>query len=280
MKYFLAILMATTISFAINAQQHKETIHKEIVFPEGNNSFFIIENIIGEIEVEGYSGNKIILEIENEYNADTKEELDEAMKKVYLSIETRGDTVDVYMDGVCGCHQKNRRNINWERCDFDYKYDFKVKVPARANLKLSTVNEGHVNVKNVNGEVFVRNVNGGIFVDNISGPTDVHTINGPVEVRYAKNPVKHSKYYSLNGDVNVYYSPNLAADMFFKSFQGEMYTNFEISKWLPPVILSTHSKNKKKTTYKIENKAAVRIGEGGVLLDFETFNGDVFVRKI
>jgi DUF4097 and DUF4098 domain-containing protein YvlB len=280
MKFIFTIILATFICCTVYPQQHKETIKKEIDFPEGKNAVLVIENISGKIEIEGYSGDKVSIEIYNEFFADSKEELEEAMKKVYLSFETRKDTVDIFLDGVCGCNRDRHRNNNWERCDFDYRYDFKVKVPVRANLRLSTVNKGDVKVKNVSGEVFARNVNGGIFVENISGATDVHTINGDVEIRYSKNPDKHSKYYSLNGDVNVYYFPNLSADMYFKSFQGDMFTNFEIAERLPPVKLSTKTKNGKGTTYKIENKSAVRIGKGGVLLDFETFNGDVYVRKI
>ncbi|MBN1821624.1 MAG: hypothetical protein JXR31_01540 [Prolixibacteraceae bacterium] len=280
MKKLILIIIVFVASTAAYAQHHEETIKKEIEFPQSAEAVIIIENIFGDIEIEGYSGDKVVLSIENEFNADTKAELEEAMKKVYLAFETRKDTVDIFLDGICGCHREKQRNYNWNQCDFEFRYDFKVKVPVRANINVSTVNNGKVEVENISGEVVARNVNGGITVTGISGPADIHTINGDVEVRYAKNPSEKSSYYSLNGDVNVYYSPNLSADMRFKSFQGDMFTNFDVAEWLAPVLKSTNTKNKNGTSYRIENKTAVRIGKGGVILNFETFNGNVYVRKI
>ncbi|QGY43735.1 hypothetical protein GM418_08710 [Maribellus comscasis] len=280
MRQYLFLIVALTASLAAKAQQHKETINKEIVFPESTDAVLIIENIFGNIDVQGYSGNKVVLTIENEFSADTKEELVEAMQKVFLALETRNDTVDIFLDGICGCHRNKNINQNWNLCDFDFRYDFKVKVPSRANINVSTVNDGEITIENVTGEVVARNVNGGITEKNVSGPTNVHAINGNVDVRYAKNPVKKSTYYSLNGDVNIYYNTSLSADMHFKSFQGDMYTDFDISEWLPPILTSSTSKNKRGTSFRIENKTAVRIGKGGVILEFETFNGDVYIRKI
>lgn len=280
MKHFILILTALIISIAPHAQQHKETINKEITFPVSEDAVLIVENIFGDIEVQGYTGDKVILTIESEFNAGTKEELKEALKKVFLAFETRNDTVDVFLDGICGCHRNKNKNYNRDQCDFDFTYNFKVSVPARANINVSTVNDGEVRVENISGEVVAKNVNGGITEINISGPTNVHTINGNVEVRHAKNPSKKSKYYSLNGDVNIYYKASLSADMHFKSFQGDMFTDFPISKWLTPVLISTSSKNKRGTSYRIKSKTAVRIGNGGVILEFETFNGNVYVRKI
>ena len=280
-KYFLTVILCLGIAGIATARPYRETIKKEIPFPGGDNAVLILENIFGNMEVEGYSGDQVILEINEEYNPDSDEELAEIKRKAYITFDTYGDTVDVFVDGVCGCSRPGKnRNSRWEKCDYDYRFDFKVKVPSRANIKVSTVNEGDVKISGITGEVVARNVNGGIFVDGISGPADVHTINSDVEVKYTKNPNKHSKYYSLNGDVNVYYYPNLSADLHFKSFQGDLYTNFDISEKLPPVKLETTAKNRKGTTYRIEDRTAVRIGQGGVQLDFETFNGDVFVRKI
>ncbi len=279
-RYFLTVILNLAITLTLTAKPYQETIKKEIPFPDSDDAVLILENIFGRIEVEGYDGDKIIFEINEEYNTDSKEEFEEVKRKVYLTFNTYGDTVDVFTDGVCGCHQDKYRNRLREKCNYDYRFDFKVKVPMRANIRVSTVNDGDVKISGITGEVVAENVNGGIFIDGISGSVDVHTINGDVEVRYTKNPDKYSKYYTLNGNVNVYYHQGLSADLRFKSFQGDLYTNFDISEKLPPVRLAPTIKSRNGTTYKIEDRTAVRIGKGGVLLDFETFNGDVFVRKI
>jgi hypothetical protein len=277
----MSLLFGILASVGLLAQQHHETIKKTMPLPQSDNAVLVIENVFGSIEVEGYEGTEVIFEIENEFSADTSEELEKAMKKVFLAFEIKEDTLDVFPNGTCGCRQNRHRNFDWsDACDFKYKYDFKVKVPVRANINVSTVVDGKIEIKNIQGNVVARNVNGDINMDKITGSADVNDINGNVEVRYIKSPNQHSKYYSLNGNVNVYYPSDLSADMSFKSFQGEMYTNFEVSEWLPPLILSTQSKDKNSTKYKVENKLLFRVGKGGIKIDFETFNGDVFVRKI
>jgi len=277
MRYLVTILVLALIGIITHAQQHSERIKKEIDFPE--NGTLIIENIFGMIELEGYAGNKVILEVEKEFSADTKNELEDALKKVFLAIETRGDTVNVFLSGICGCN-RNNHNHNRHLCDFKFNYDFKVKVPQNANINVSTVNNGDVVVQNIEGDVVAKNVNGGITLGNISGSAKVHTINGNVEVRHTKNPSKKSSYYSLNGDVNVYYNRHLSAEMHFKSFQGDMYSDFDNTEMLPPVLTTSKTKNKNNTIYKIENVMAIKVGKGGVVLSFETFSGDVYVRKI
>ncbi len=281
MKTWIIILFGILVTQSLRAQEHKETIKKTLPLPTGDNVVLVVENIFGNVEVEGYSGDEVIFEIQSEISADNQEKLEDALKKVFVSFDIRKDTVDVFLDGTCGCRRDKYHRFNWEEnCDFKFRFDFNVKVPQRANLHVSTVIDGKVEIKNIAGNVTARNVNGDINVEKITGPADVHVINGDVNVRYDKSPHKNSKYYSLNGTVNVYYPSDLSADMSFKTFQGEMYTNFDISEWLPPLISSTKSKDKNITRYKIEKKSQFRVGKGGVSIDFETFNGDVYVRKI
>jgi hypothetical protein len=279
MRYLITVLVLFIIVDSAASQQHKEIIKREVNFPDDEGTI-LVENIFGSVELEGYDGNKVILEVEKEFSADTKNELEDALRKVFLVIETKGDTVDVFLTGICGCNRNKNHNHNWHLCDFKFNYDFKVKVPRKANINVSTVNNGNVEVQNIEGDVVAKNVNGGITVGNISGSAKVHTINGNVEVRHVKNPLKKSSYYSLNGDVNVYYNPDLSAEMHFKSFQGEMYSDFDNTEMLPPVLTTSKTKNKNNTTYKIDNVMAIKVGKGGIVLSFETFNGDVYVRKI
>src|SRR5210317_1995622 len=98
MKYLTTILALALIGLIGNAQQHKETINKEIDFTNTSKSVLMVENIFGDIKVEGYNGNKVILEVEKEFSADTKNELEEALKKVFLAVDSSHDTVDIYLD--------------------------------------------------------------------------------------------------------------------------------------------------------------------------------------
>ena len=282
------ILMLTLIaSTALKGwtQTFTETINKELTFKtKNNNNTLLIDNVSGDIVIEGYSGENVIIEVKKKLSARTDRLLNQAKSDLKLAIEETNDSIIIYIDGLCNCNCGGRygnRRYNWNNCDNNYRYyfDFHVKVPERTNLELYTVNNGDIKVSNVNGEVGAKNVNGGIFLTGLTNGTEAHTINGDVEIKYKKNPTVGSRYYTLNGDLNVYYLPDLSADMSFKSYNGKFYTSFDISERLAAKLSKSERGNGKGITYKIEERTAVRVGNGGVALDFETFNGDIFIRK-
>ncbi|MGC4022340.1 MAG: hypothetical protein QM734_10515 [Cyclobacteriaceae bacterium] len=110
----------------------------------------------------------------------------------------------------------------------------------------------------------------------MQGSTYASTINGDVDVEYTRNPNGDCKYYSLNGDINAQFVKGLAANVSFKSFNGDLYTNVQGLEGLPAMI------EKKETNegYNLKiGRNRFKFGQGGALLDFETFNGDVIVKE-
>jgi len=266
---------------SVYAQEKRETINREFDFAADPSKVFIVNNINGFIKVEGYDGSKILLEAKQLFKAKTQADLDNLVKRVSLKDETYGDTLEVYVDGLCNCDCGNGRRYNWNSCNWkgDFNYDFTIKVPKSMNVALSTVNKGDIEVKNVLGSLKVNNINGAIYLDGVAGAANVRTINGDVKITYVSVPPKESEYYTLNGDLTVYLPSAMSSDMTFKSFNGKFYTDFDIAERLPPVAKLTNVESGKGTTYKIEERTAVRVGKGGVKLNFETFNGDIIVRK-
>lgn len=231
--------------------------------------------------METHAGNNIVLEVNEQLSARTQSELTKAKNDLQLKTEQHGDTIEIYIDGLCDCNCDRRKgHYGWNNCnhDIDYTFDFKVKVPATINLFLSTVNDGDIRIQNVKGTIKAKNVNGSIFIHGAEGATGVHTINGDVEVRYKSIPTDNSSYYTLNGDLEVFLPKDLNADMSFKSFNGEFFTDFDVKERLPSRVVTSKRKSR-GTTYKIDDITTVRVGNGGLQLDFETFNGDIFIRK-
>jgi DUF4097 and DUF4098 domain-containing protein YvlB len=176
---------------------------------------------------------------------------------------------------------RNKWTYNWEGnndCDtkYDYKLDFTIKVPSSVNLVLSTINDGDISVENVNGVLKVENINGGIKLKNISREASATTINGNVDIEYAKNPNKACRFYTLNGDINAWFQKGLTANMAFKSFNGEFYSNVKSLESLPASVEKEQADG--ETKYKV-NGNRFKIGSGGALLDFETFNGNVYLKE-
>jgi DUF4097 and DUF4098 domain-containing protein YvlB len=143
-------------------------------------------------------------------------------------------------------------------------------------VEVSTVNDGNVSIENVKGRVKAENVNGAIHLSALAGQTYASTINGDVDVEYSLNPNQDSRYYTLNGDINALFVKGLAANMSFKSFNGDLYTNVPNLQSLPAFI--EKKQDKEGTNLKVGGNR-FKVGNGGALLDFETFNGDVIVKE-
>jgi hypothetical protein len=288
MKKYLIILLCLPVW--VNAQSFSDKITRELKFEKVSASnTLILANINGSMKVQGYDGDKILIEAERTIRAKTEARLEQGKKEMQLQQIDRVDTLIVYVGGGCnhfGYRTNRRHNNGWSYhwdCDngdcnppYDYTFNFTVKVPDGINVEVSTVNNGNVSVENVKGKVKADNVNGAIRLSSLAGQTYASTINGNVDVEYSKNPNQDSRYYSLNGDINALFVKGLAANMSFKSFNGDLYTNVQNLEGLPAII--EKKRDKEGTNLKIGGNR-FKVGNGGALLDFETFNGDVIVKE-
>ena len=75
-----------------------------------------------------------------------------------------------------------------------------VRVPRRAQLNLSTVNDGEIIVRDIVGDVELENVNGPITATNINGSVIAESVNAPIVVGLAAvAPGGATSVSSLNG---------------------------------------------------------------------------------
>ncbi len=277
-------------------QQFKETITRELSFEiKSEKNGLLIANINGGVSVEGYSGDKILVEVEKEVYAKTAERLERGKQEIQLGVIDLSDTLILFVKGTCSDfgrnHQRYHRNervgqgwnYNWSSWDkdcreeFQYIMNFKVKVPNHINLAVSTINNGDIVVNQVKGSVYADNINGAIKLSKLAGPTNVSSINGNLDLDYEQNPGGPCRYYALNGDINILFRKGLGASVSFESFNGEFYTNVDVIEALPVQLEKRQKSN--GVEYKV-NGNRYKVGNGGVTLDFETFNGDVFLKEI
>ena len=109
------------------------------------------------------------------------------------------------------------------------KMDFVLHVPSNVDIKVKTVNEGRVVVRNVTGNFIARNVNGDIELDGMAGSGTAHTVNGPVKVTFRENPRENSSFQSVNGNIDLFFARGLSADFRFKTFNGGIYSDFPVT---------------------------------------------------
>lgn len=170
--------------------------------------------------------------------------------------------------------------------------DLDLQVPVGTSLQLSTVNDGDIIVRNVDAEISAENTNGEVTMRNVSGAVVAHALNGNVIVTLQRiDPKRGMSFSSMNGDIDVTLPPNTKADVRIKSDNGEIYTDFDLqlgARTEPKsnedsdnssASKSGKSKSGKRQHYGYENSMVGTLNGGGPTLRFETFNGNVFIRK-
>lgn len=294
MKAIFLSLLWMLAAFASAAQTFDDSTLKRLAFEtksEGNT--LVMANISGDITIEGYDGDEIVVEAHRTLHAKTDVLLGNAKAEVKVDVINNSDTIIVYVQDGCNTYGRTSGkrnhdgvkgwgydwNCNRDGCDLDYTYtvDVSIKVPKAIHVVASTINEGEVQIENVSGIVVARNVNGGIKLSGLSREADAHTINGDLDVTYNSNPGKPCRFYSLNGDINAIFKKGLAANVSFESFNGEFFTNVDQLTALPVEVTKTTNNNGVK--FKV-NGNRYQVGNGGALLDFETFNGNVYLKEL
>ncbi len=278
----LTLISATTAS----AQTFSETRQKTARFQNVNNSDneLYLHNINGNVSVEGYDGEVVLISYDKEIKADTQRDLERAKEEVEFVVEEEGDRIFIYLDAPFINVKKGNHGIsynirNWDD-DYNFTFDITVQVPPNTNLDVSTINSGKLLVENTRGKwLDASNVNGRVDLLNVTGVTDANTVNGDITASYAESPNENSSYETINGTIEVLYPNNLSADITFKSMHGDLYTDFENVQRLEARVESDTDSKRGKTTYRIDKFAPLRIGDGGPTFSFEVLNGSVYIKR-
>ena len=95
----ISLMMGWVACFAhltINAQEFKEHISKEFTV-SGIHPVLAVYNISGSVKVVGYSGSKVVFEVDKTISAKTRDELERGKKEFRFEFEQFGDTVASYI---------------------------------------------------------------------------------------------------------------------------------------------------------------------------------------
>jgi DUF4097 and DUF4098 domain-containing protein YvlB len=285
MKFFAIPLLAGAVLCCTQAPaqklEFKEHVKKEFVVGQNaSGSTLAIYNLNGFIKVEGYDGDKVILEVDKKITGKTNEILEKGKNEFKLDFEQKADSIIAFITEPFDSRpNRGRRNWDGPKIEYDFELNFTVKVPYSMNLQVNTVNGGDVTVDNVTGSLGINNVNGAIRVSNAKGAAKVRTVNGNVEANFSTLPPGESDFKTLNGDIKITYPAALSADCQFKSFHGEFFTDFPNAEQLPVRVVKNQENNGGKTVYKLNTETYIRIGKGGPTYKFETFNGNIYLKK-
>jgi hypothetical protein len=286
LTYSLAMLLLPQMSAPLQAAgddddsdssmrlQEKETIRKSFNLT-ADHKILEVDNVFGSIEVTGGEGNQVQLVVNKTIFAESKYRMETAKKEVTLDITDQPDFLKFYVNGPFRCNCSD--GCEGQRGDHGYrvKMDFQLQVPRNIEVKLKTVNSGSVHVQDVTGNFSVHNVNGRIEMLNVAGSGTAKTVNGPVKVTFRENPRENSDFGTINGNVELYFVRGLAGDFRFKTMNGAVYSDFEMTS-LPAQPVSSERRGT-KFVFHSDRFTGGRIGSGGPEIKAENLNGDIRV---
>ncbi len=220
--------------------------------------------VSGGITVEAHAGNQVVVEARARGARRGKPEPQGGMRRIpnsgfSLHIEEKDNVVEIGAAPMV-------------------PVDLVIRVPVETSVKLSTVNDGSIEVSGVRGEHELSNTNGAIKVRGVAGSVVAHTINGPVVVVLDSVAAgKAMAFSSLNGNVDVTLPAGAKANLRMESENGEIYTDFDVAVRERPAAQAERSGGRYRVT--VERAVHGTINGGGPEMHFKTFNGDVYLRR-
>ncbi len=220
----------------------------------------------GRLTVEAYEGAEVVIEPAPVGPPERTRRQPGGMYRIPntslgLTVEQEGNTVSI--DGEWG----------------DNLGALTVRVPRRTSVHAGNINGGDIVIRGVAGDHELDHVNGGIQALDVSGSVVASTTNGNVLVTFAaidrQAPMSFS---SFNGNVDVAFPADLGARVRIKAGQGEILSDFEVALEAQAPVL-TRDEDSSGTRFELESEVRGTIGAGGPELRFETYNGNVLIRK-
>jgi len=259
MKKLIGILIVVLLASIISAATLEETFKKEIPFIQDGE--VTISNVNGEIEVQGWDKNTVLIRALKKIKAGSRSQAQKALEDLRIEITEDEDLIIVDTR-----YPKKRMGIlDWLFGNgVSATVNYEVFVPLRSRLKIKTVN-GAIKVKEVSGFLRAKTVNGSVKVSEISGEAQIETTNGGIKAELTEvSPKGTLEFVTVNGGIKVTLPEGIKARLRAKTVNGSIETEF------PLQVVG------KFTRKKINGEIN---GGGNLNILLETVNGSIIIRK-
>jgi DUF4097 and DUF4098 domain-containing protein YvlB len=153
------------------------------------------------------------------------------------------------------------------------------RVPRRAKLDLSTVNESEIVVRDIVGDLQLENVNGPITATNITGSVIAESVNSPITVGLAGVAAgAATSLSSLNGDITLTLPAATRAELHLDTSQGEITSDFELE-IKPSKPLIERKEGRGGVSVRMEDVIVATVNGGGPVIRVKTLNGGIKIAK-
>jgi DUF4097 and DUF4098 domain-containing protein YvlB len=226
----------------------------------------------GAITVRGYSGNEVIVEAKvRGTQIKEKEDVPQKAKGMHrISANSTGLVVE---------EKNNVMEVNVTA--YDNTVDLTIQVPFKTSLKLGSFENGDIVVENVTGEIEAASHEGSVTLKKISGSAVVHAYDGSILVDFDQmDPGKPMSFASYDGDVDVTFPAALKANVKMRTQEGEIYSDFQVD-LKPAPQQQVQDERKRGGKYRISFGEYIfgTINGGGPEFQFETYDGNIYIRK-
>ncbi len=288
-KLAAAFLLMIAVTTGIKAQtEQKEQL--TVPLSEPGKPFKLNVGLVnGSIKVVSYEGKDILIDIQA--GSMTEKKARKAYKDggVNVNVNTNVNMEKSNSGGMKRINAGNNFDVSAEEKNnrvtvhsdsWKGAITLTIKVPqSEAGLKLNTVNDGDIDVTNVNGEMEISNTNGAIHLTNVSGSVVANTVNGPVVATFKNIDAKAAMAFStLNGNVDVTFPATFKGNMKLKTDMGEMYTDFDIETDRSQAKVNRTNQN---GMYRVSTDSWIygKINGGGPEIMMKNMNGNIYIRK-
>jgi hypothetical protein len=232
-----------------------------------------ISNIWGDVRVSAGRPGEITVNISEHRVAPDQRRFERSKEFLQLNTEAGEDGVSMWV---------GEREQSWGRgnrcrgCRAEYRFD--VYVPAGAQLDVSTVNDGEVEISGVSGPVIAGNVNGSVTVSGLDNCTSLETVNGEVAARFAHPPRDDCDIETVNGDIVLTMPAKAGLNMAMDLFNGRLKSELPVDALAIPARVEERRFDG-GYLYRVEQAAGVRVAGGGPTFSVSSINGDVRIQK-
>ena len=153
-----------------------------------------INNVNGKIEVEPSAGNTVDISALKKVRGGSPEAAKAALERATITEDVTASRIKI--------ETKVSRMSGINFGGGNVQVEYRVQVPASAEVKFSTINGG-IEITGLTGRITAETTNGGVTTRNVSGPLEASTTNGGLDIDLARVADGGVKLDFVNGGLRM-----------------------------------------------------------------------------
>ncbi len=255
LKLSIAILIISFLN--INGKEYKTAINQ--------STKINIENLMGEITIEGSNSAELMIKVDK-YSIAKLPKRAKGLKSL-----SYGGTPDNTKIGLNVTTKNGVMTISGaSKQSSDAKYTF--YVPKGVNVKIeyrSPFAHEDIFVNNFSNEIDITTLTASTFMKNVSGPIILNSTSGDVDIKFGKvNQKSPISITAISGEVDIALPTDTKARMNMRVITGEIFTDFDLK-----------FKKGKKLNRIGGQKIECDLNGGGVDITLKAISGNIYLRK-